>query len=96
MVCSIVHGSPRRTTARTSVTTLLSWITGAVRLVPALWFARKLAWRPQMMWSTPTPATEAAAVRGNAQSKDLAAGEGNQQETDHANRIGEYHSAQSQ
>jgi hypothetical protein len=51
--CSIVHGSWRMATAKTSVTTELSWITGAVRFTPAAWLARKLQYRPSTKWKTP-------------------------------------------
>ena len=40
--CRIVQGSRRTTTARISVTTAFSCMTGAVRFTPAAWLARKL------------------------------------------------------
>src|SRR4030095_7921509 len=59
--CSIVQGSPRMTTAKTSVTTALSCITGAVRFTPAAWLARKLQYRPSTKCKTPAAERDARA-----------------------------------
>ena len=61
MACSIVHGSRSNITAKTSVTTELSWITGAVRFTPAAWLARKLQYRPNTKCRTPAAESDANA-----------------------------------
>jgi len=49
------------TTARISVTTELSWTTGAVKFTPAAWLARKLQYRPRTKCRTPAAESDANA-----------------------------------